>query len=82
MKRLSEAVDKARNKEEWRMEYMTLQMRDREKFAEGKAEGLQQGRIEAIQRMIRKGYSKKDILELEYTEAEYAEAEAGLQQME
>ena len=30
---------KAKNKEEWRMEYMTLLMRDREKFAEGKAEG-------------------------------------------
>lgn len=39
VKRLDEAVDKAKNKEEWRMEYMTLLMRDREKFAEGKAEG-------------------------------------------
>ncbi len=56
---------------------MTLQMRDREKFAEG----LQQGRIEAIQRMIRKGYSREEILELEYTDAEYAEAEAELRQM-
>ncbi|MBQ7924688.1 MAG: hypothetical protein IJ335_00150 [Lachnospiraceae bacterium] len=57
---------------------MTLQMRDREKFAEG----LQQGRIEAVQRMIRKGCTKEFILDLDYTEEEYAEAEAGLQQME
>lgn len=76
VKRLKEAVNKAKNKEEWRMEYMTLLMRDREKFAEGKAEGMQQERIDAVQRMIRKGYSKEDILELEYTEEEFAEAEA------
>ena len=35
VKRLDKAVVKARKKEEWRMEYMTLLMRDREKFAEG-----------------------------------------------
>ena len=72
--RLNEAVNKAKKKEEWRMEYMTLLMRDREKIAEG----MQKERIDAVQRMLRKGYSKEDILELDYTEAEYAEAEAGL----
>jgi len=80
VRRLDAAVQTARNREEWRMEYMTLQMRDREKFAEGKAEGMQQERIDAVQRMISKGYSREDILELEYTEEEYAEAEAGLLQ--
>lgn len=37
--------------------------------------------IEKIQKMLRKGYSKEDILELDYTEDEYAEAEAELFQM-
>lgn len=37
--------------------------------------------IEKIQKMIRKGYSKEDILDLDYTEDEYAEAEAQLCQM-
>ncbi len=53
---------------------MTLQMRDREKFAEGLAEGMQRERVDTIQRMIRKGYSKEDIFDLGYTEEEYAEA--------
>ena len=74
VKRLDEAVNKARNKEEWRMEYMTLLMRDREKFAEGR----QQERLATIRKMICKGYSKEDILELDYTEEEYAEAKAKL----
>ena len=77
VKRLDEAVDKAKNKEDWRMEYMTLLMRDREKLAEGK----QQERRAAIQRMIRKGCTKEFILDLDYTEDEYAEAEAELFQM-
>lgn len=74
IKRLNEAVDKARNREEWRMEYMTLQMRDREKIEEG----MQLERINAIQRMIRKGCTKEFIFDLGYTDEEYAEAEAEL----
>ena len=34
--------------------------------------------IEKIQKMLRRGYTKEDILDLDYTEEEYAEAEAGL----
>ena len=37
--------------------------------------------IEKIQKMIRKGYTKEDILDLDYTEEEYAEAEATLFQL-
>lgn len=37
--------------------------------------------IEKIQKMIRKGYSKEDILDLDYTEDEYTEAEEKLCQM-
>jgi len=47
----------------------------------GRAEGMQQGRIDAVQRMIRKGCTKEFILDLGYTEEEYAEAEAELCQM-
>ena len=53
---------------------MTLLMRDREKIAEG----VQQERIATVQRMLRKGYSKEEIFDLGYTEAEYAVAEAEL----
>jgi len=35
VQKLNKAVERARNKEEWRMEYMTLLMRDREKREEG-----------------------------------------------
>lgn len=43
-------------------------------------ETVHEERMEKIQKMIRKGYSKEDILELDYTEDEYAEAEAALLQ--
>lgn len=86
VKRLDQAVEQARNKEIWRMEYMTLQMRDREKYEEGHAEGLatgmQQERIDAIQRMICKGCTKEFIFDLGYTEEEYVEAEDKLPQAE
>jgi predicted transposase/invertase (TIGR01784 family) len=41
---LDHEVSKAKNKEEWRTEYMTLLMRDREKYNEGKAEGIAVGK--------------------------------------
>lgn len=42
---------------------------------------VQKDHIEKIQKMIRKGYLKEDILELDYTEDEYAEAERELLQL-
>ena len=45
---LDHEVSKAKNKEEWRTEYMTLLMRDREKYNEGKAEGIAVGKAEGI----------------------------------
>lgn len=49
---LEEAVQKARNHEEWRLEYMTLLMRDQEMIkkgrAEGRAEGRKEGRAEGL----------------------------------
>lgn len=47
----------------------------------GEAEGRAEGRAEAIQKMIRKGCTKEFILVLDYTEEEYAKAEASLLQM-
>jgi len=46
-----------------------------------RAEGVAEGRTDAIQRLIRKGFTKEFILDLEYTEEEYAKAEAELFQM-
>lgn len=46
VRKLNVAVDNAKNKEEWRLEYMTLLMRDREKFAEGHAQGRAEGLAE------------------------------------
>lgn len=43
---------------------------------EGREEGRTEGIVEGISKLIRKGYSKEDILELDYTEEEYARAEA------
>lgn len=42
---------------------------------------IQKDHIEKIQKMIKKGYSKEEILDLDYTEEEYAEAEEKLLQL-
>ena len=44
----------------------------------GLEQGLKKGRTEAIERMIKKGYPKEDILDLGYTETEYQEVEQKL----
>ena len=43
--------------------------------------GIQQEKISRIQKMLRKGYSKEDILEWDYTEEEYEEAKSQLPTM-
>ena len=43
-------------------------------------EGMKQERINQIQRMIKKGKVKEEILDWEYTEEEYVEAERRLLQ--
>ncbi|MEE1035255.1 MAG: hypothetical protein U0L06_11890, partial [Agathobacter sp.] len=49
VKALDNAVQKARDHEEWRLEYMTLLMRDQEMIRRGREEGLQVGREEGLQ---------------------------------
>ena len=76
-------VEKARQHEEWRIEYMTLYMRDQEKIEEGIKIGREEGREEGreaertkmIQKLISKNYTKEQIFDLGYTEAEYVKAE-------
>ena len=43
IRELSRAVQKVRDHEEWRMEYMTLLMRDKEMREEGRKEGIKEG---------------------------------------
>lgn len=57
---------------------MTLLQRDREKFAEGMAEGMEQGKILSIQRLLKKEMDNDFILSLGYTQEEIDEAEKQL----
>ena len=69
---LDHAIQKARDHEEWRLEYMTLLMRDNEMVKKGREEG----RIESIRNMIKYGVPKETILR-DYTEDEYVSAMKG-----
>lgn len=68
-KKLQNAVENAQNQEEWRLEYMTLLMRDNEM----REEGRNAERTESIRNMIKCGVAKEKILEL-YTEEEFEKA--------
>ena len=67
--KLQNAVENAQNQEEWRLEYMTLLMRDNEM----REEGRNAERTESIRNMIKCGVAKEKILEL-YTEEEFEKA--------
>ena len=51
---------------------------EEEGIKKGMKQGMKQERINQIQRMIKKGKAKEEILDWEYTEEEYAEAERKL----
>ena len=70
-KRIEWEVDKARRHDEWRMQYMTLDMRDKEK----KEEGRLAERLNAVVKLLTKGYDKDFIKSLDYTDEEIANAE-------
>ena len=64
---LSEAVQKARDHEEWRLEYMTLLMRDNEMIEKGRTEGRKEGvLVGKAEEIVSTGYefglSEDDIL--------------------
>ena len=58
---LDDAVKKVRNREEWRLEYMTLQMRDQEMMKKGREEGRNLQLWKMIQKKIVKGKSLEQI---------------------
>ncbi len=57
VKKIEEQVVKAREHKEWRLEYMTLYMRDRQNREEGFEEGLEQGLKEEREKTIRSALS-------------------------
>lgn len=65
VRNLDNAVKGVKNKEEWRLEYMTLLMRDQEMIQKGREEGRKEGRIDALKdtaiRMSKKGRSIEEI---------------------
>ena len=56
---LDKAVQAVRNNEKWRVEYMTLEMHYREKYEDGKAEGMQKGKesekLATVKRLLEMG---------------------------
>jgi len=67
-RRIANEVDKARVYEEWRVEYMSLLLRDQEMRAAGRAEGCDEERIRAIRKKLGKNKTIEQIadeLELE-----------------
>lgn len=58
--KLAREVQKVKENKEWKVEYMTLLMREREKFIEGKAEGKAGGIIDTL---LDLGYNNDRILD-------------------
>ncbi len=57
-------VKRAKENKEWRREYMTLLMRDRENIEEGRRQGREEGRKEGRKEIIEKMLEKKLTLEM------------------
>ena len=71
VKALDNAVQKARNHEEWRLEYMTLLMRDQEMIRRGREEGRLQEIFLSVQEgdySIERGAQKSNMSEKEFEE--------------
>ena len=81
-KKIEQQVEKARKHDEWRQEYMTLYMRDKEKRAEGfeeglakgHEEGLEEGRKATIIKALKKNRSVEDIADFMDCSVEEVEA--------
>ena len=52
---LENEVEAARNKEEWRVEYMSLMVEFRERYKEGKEDGFAEGMLKGIQILVETG---------------------------
>ena len=91
---LQDRVEAIRSDDEWRENYMTIEMKMEQRYEQGRKQGLEEGReqglelgeqngrlqerISLIQRMIEMNYSREEILALGYSEAEYEEVEKRL----
>ena len=64
IKKLDEAVCRARQNKEWRREYMDLMMRDLEKIEEGIEKGIEKEKIRQVERLLKKGKSIDEIADL------------------
>ena len=61
--KLAQEVQKIKENKEWQVEYMTLLMREREKYKEGIAEGRAEGRANGIiEFALDIGYTNEEIL--------------------
>ena len=54
-RRLNREIQKALDKEEWEVEYMTLLQRDKVKYEEGRVEGKVEGRTQELISLVRDG---------------------------
>lgn len=59
---LDAAVEQAKKHEEWRMEYMTLLMRDQEMIKKGMAEGSLEKGLTVYYTLLKRGFTKEDAL--------------------
>ncbi len=66
VKKLKDAVDRAKKNREWRHEYMTLLMRDQENIEKGIEQGIEKGTLQErrkiIVKMIGQGYNDGQIM--------------------
>ena len=75
---LMKEVEKARTNKDWKVEYMGWMTDRQDAYNEGLEQGrieLQQEKIIKIQNMLKKNYSKEEILDIGYAEEEFVEAE-------
>ena len=66
VKKLKDAVDRAKKNREWRHEYMTLLMRDQENIERGIEQGIEKGTLQErrkiIVKMIGQGFNDGQIM--------------------
>jgi len=58
VRKLEEAVKKAKKNREWRHEYMTLLMRDQENLEKGMQQGIEKGMQQGIEKGMQQGIEK------------------------
>ena len=74
-RKIEAAVKSARAHNEWRAEYMTLEMHYQEKYEEGLEEGREEGRVRTLIKLVQKGKLSisEAAEEAEMTEKEFEE---------